>query len=734
MPGIAQAIWGDSSLWWMLADANNLTLDTALVPNTVLTVPNKVTNIHNNSSTVRPYDPGRAIGNTQPTLPDAPPPPAPKHQGGGCGGILQIVAIVVAVVATIYTAGAAAGLLSFASAGTGAFAGGLAALGGGYGVGAAVGFGALGGAVGSIAAQGVMIAGGEQSGINWKGVALGAVGGAAAGGAGFIPIGGGQTLGGLAAANSGVTSFGAAVGQGAAAAAGSSVASSVLGLQAFSWRDVAAGAVASGAGYGAGRLTTDWSASAQRIAGGVASGAASAAVHGNLSQSWGQIATNVIGSTIGNTIADRLADLPAIKYDRVQANTVQFSADDLRITKLGPMAPLITPISLQRGAGVTFGETQFWLASNYAPSEQIAFAWNSANEQANGQASLERDRVYADRLSAFEHDNAQNNALSSLFDRDATKLASLGSPLGLWAFNTDETITSTLNPKLAGAKESAQMWLNDLTDSGRDDLKSTSLLTNIRGYYKQQAGFTLGFLDQVLQPGSMVEGELLAAGPIIGKGAGLVLNAARKVPYLGDVLYADVGVALNWGRRQAGELIDASKGYVSKWLSREPTTAPGVGTGQEVNIAGVSDTVPKAIAADVETVQTTSASGKSIQTYWPPNGGFWSEPIVETLQPGYQFSRYGGFFDEAGTFHDFGAYGAPADVPYGMRALAPGSNMRPLSVYEVVEPMSGVQSGKASPWFGEWGLGQQHQFPMTIQDYLDQGYIKLISRDVPKPH
>ncbi|KAG9609068.1 hypothetical protein KCV01_g4047, partial [Aureobasidium melanogenum] len=628
LPGIAQAIWGDSSLWWMLADANNLTLDAALVPNTVLTVPNKVTNIHNNSSTVRPYDPGRAIGNTQPTLPDAPPPPAPKHQGGGCGGFLQIVAIVVAVVATIYTAGAAAGLFGI---GAGGFAGGAAVLAGGEGIGAAIGFGALGGAVGSIAAQGVMIAGGEQNGINWKGVALGAVGGAAAGGAGFIPIGGGQTLGGLAGANSGLASAGAAVGQGAAAAAGSAVAGSVLGLQAFSWRDVAAGAVASAAGYGAGRLTTDWSTSAQRIAGGVASGAASAAVHGNLSQSWGQIASNVIGSTIGNTIADRLADLPAIKYDRVQADTVQFSADDLSITKLGPMAPLITPISLQRGPRVTFGQTQFELASNYAPSEQAALDQTSANEQANQQASLERDRVYADRLSTFEHDNAQNNALRSLFDRDATKLASLASPVGLWTFNTDETITSTLNPKLAGAKESAQMWLNDLTDSGRDDLKSTSLLTNIRGYYKQQAGFTLGFLDQLLQPGSMVEGELAVAGPIIGKGVGLVLNAARKVPYLGKVLYSDLGVlysdagaALKWGGRQAGDLVDASKSYISKWLSREPKTVPGVGTVQEVNIAGVSDTVPNKI----EISDTSVASGGKSSPGWPGTGGSGPVPGV----------------------------------------------------------------------------------------------------------
>lgn len=121
-----------------------------------------------------------------------------------------------------------------------------------------------------------------------------------------------------------------------------------------------------------------------------------------------------------------------------------------------------------------------------------------------------------------------------------------------------------------------------------------------------------------------------------------------------------------------------------------------------------------------------------MQTYYPPNGGFWSTPTAETLQPGSQFSRYGGFFDADGNFQDFGGYGAPTDVPYGMRALPPGSDMKPLSVYEVVQPMPNVLTGQASPYFGEMGLGQQYQFPMTIQDYLDQGYIRTISRDVPQ--
>lgn len=313
LPGIAQAIWGDSSLWWMLADANNLTLDVPLVPNTVLTVPNKVTNIHNNNTTVRPYDPGKAIGNTQPTLPNAPPPPASKGGSGGCGGILQIVAIVVAVVATIYTAGAAAGLIGTAMGVSTAagFAGGVAALSGAYGATIAVAAGAIGGTIGSIAAQGTLIAGGAQSSLDWKGVAMGAVGGAISGGIGSISVGG-QTL--AQSISAGTSGAGLAVAEGAGAAAGTSLAGSVLGLQSFSWRDVAAGAVSSGVGYGTAQKTGQlgWDATAKRVSTGLVAGVSSAAVHGNLSQSWQGIAQNVVGSTVGNAIADEISSRQSI--------------------------------------------------------------------------------------------------------------------------------------------------------------------------------------------------------------------------------------------------------------------------------------------------------------------------------------------------------------------------------------------------------------------------------------
>ena len=146
---IASDIWGDSSLWYLIADANGLTAERVLLANTVLTIPNVVTNIHNNSTVFKPYSPGQAIGNVQPTVPEA---PAPRlynalsskelvardiralenlqraalldangekyledlrihyssFRDDGCG-VADIIVVAIAIAVTVYTAGALGG-------------------------------------------------------------------------------------------------------------------------------------------------------------------------------------------------------------------------------------------------------------------------------------------------------------------------------------------------------------------------------------------------------------------------------------------------------------------------------------------------------------------------------------------------------------------------------------------------------------------------------------------------
>ncbi|HEF5873488.1 TPA: LysM peptidoglycan-binding domain-containing protein, partial [Burkholderia cenocepacia] len=315
LKSIASALWGDETLWYVLADANGLKSTDELKAGRLLTVPNKVTNVHNTASTFKPYDPGKAIGNTQPTLPDPPPP----SRGGGCGGFLPVIAIVVAVVATVFTAGA---LTAPAGASFSAMmsAGGTA-LTGGAGL-AGVGAAAVGGAVGAASAQGVMIAGGAQSGLDWKGIALGAVGGAVTAGAG----------GALGVANNVQT----AVTLGAARSVATQGIGVATGLQhSFDWKGVAASAIASGVGYAAtqaigqlqyGDAWREMTSSALRadefntavrgFGAGMAAGAASTVVRGgSLGRNVGAITMDAIASTVGNLVVDNVQTASLGKTD-----------------------------------------------------------------------------------------------------------------------------------------------------------------------------------------------------------------------------------------------------------------------------------------------------------------------------------------------------------------------------------------------------------------------------------
>ncbi|MFV0673317.1 Ig-like domain repeat protein [Variovorax sp. tm] len=309
LENIARSLWGDAQLWYLLADANGLDgqPSAALTPNTVLQVPNKVTNLHNTSSTFRPYDPGKAMGDTSPTLPD--PLPAPRDSGGGCGGVGQLIMAVVAVVVTIYTAGVAG--TYFAAAGSagaaGGFAGGVAVLGGSGGFAAAVGAGVLGGAAGSIASQAVGMAIGAQDSFSWKGVALGALG--AGVGAGVASWLSGGSAGAWLAGKVGDLAAAGRMAIGNIASQGLSIAT---GLQrGFDWKGVAASAASGFVSASAGDWAkgANWDLAGQRFASTVAGGLMSAAVRGgSIGKDLPGIIGDAVGSavTVGNVLGDSI--------------------------------------------------------------------------------------------------------------------------------------------------------------------------------------------------------------------------------------------------------------------------------------------------------------------------------------------------------------------------------------------------------------------------------------------
>jgi LysM repeat protein len=236
LSGIAQAVWGDSHMWYLIADANGLDPSATLTPGDSLKIPNVVSSTHSDATTFKPYNPGDVIGDTEPrTINPAPPPPPKPKKKKKSGGLKSIVMAVVAVVAAVFTAGAAlvgfgafsagftAGMSAVMSAGVGAFAGGSLA---------AIGAAGLGAAVGSAASQAAGMAMGVVDKFSWSQVAVAG-----------ITAGIGAGVGG---AVSGWSTTAQITTTASASYVGNYAASKVAGLDAsFSWSGMAASVISS---------------------------------------------------------------------------------------------------------------------------------------------------------------------------------------------------------------------------------------------------------------------------------------------------------------------------------------------------------------------------------------------------------------------------------------------------------------------------------------------------------
>ncbi|WP_256081313.1 DUF4214 domain-containing protein [Massilia sp. YIM B04103] len=308
LQSIAQGLWGDGNLWYLIADANNLASDAKLKVGQALTIPTRANTVHNDYTTFKPYDEGAQIGDTMPAM------PTPSRKGGCSGG--NILIAVVAVVATIFTAGAMAGLLSIATGATSTFGAGLAMLGGAGGFTAgALATGAVAAAAGSVAGQLTAMGLGYQDEFSWRSVATAAVGGVVSAGVA------GADLGGLSSV------FKPSEGIYTAAAARAVLSNTVTqglsmatGLQhGFDWRGVAASAAGALASQAVGQYLQGDSVIAKlvkgnelatRTLGDFASGTAAAIARGGKIDVV-RIATDAFGNALGSSLADIMQRTPA---------------------------------------------------------------------------------------------------------------------------------------------------------------------------------------------------------------------------------------------------------------------------------------------------------------------------------------------------------------------------------------------------------------------------------------
>ncbi len=310
LQSIAQNVYGDANLWYLLADSNGLSAGAALAPGQSISLPNQVVNIGNTSSTFKPYDPGQATGQVTPR-------PTP-HNGhhGGCGGIGAILAVIIGVAVTVLTAGALSGALALSNLLTTGFAD-LTTL-------QLAEVGVVAGVAGNVASQVVELATGAESSFNWAGVGLAAIGGAVS--AGLNPA-----LGGLDKALGGVDSFGANVANGAIDNLVTQGIGVATGLQkSFDWAGVATAGVEGGVGAAVG------SATGSQFLGSVGALLAGATTRTlltgeNFGQSLIQEAPNTVGAFIGTQLGSAIGSAinDVLNADASAKN--DGSAQDLRV-------------------------------------------------------------------------------------------------------------------------------------------------------------------------------------------------------------------------------------------------------------------------------------------------------------------------------------------------------------------------------------------------------------------
>ncbi|EQD74930.1 Peptidoglycan-binding lysin domain protein, partial [mine drainage metagenome] len=110
LQSIAQTVYGNANLWYVIADANAISVDSSgnainLIAGTTLKLP-AVSNEQNSSQTFTPYNPLKLIGSTTPALAYIPPPPS-----GHCNTLADLIVVAITAAVTYETMGATSGLL-----------------------------------------------------------------------------------------------------------------------------------------------------------------------------------------------------------------------------------------------------------------------------------------------------------------------------------------------------------------------------------------------------------------------------------------------------------------------------------------------------------------------------------------------------------------------------------------------------------------------------------------------
>ena len=106
------------------------------------------------------------------------------------------------------------------------------------------------------------------------------------------------------------------------------------------------------------------------------------------------------------------------------------------------------------------------------------------------------------------------------------------------------------------------------------------------------------------------------------------------------------------------------------------------------------------------------------EIHWPKDSGFAGKSKKIKLKVGTVVDRYG---------TDYGTFVSPLETGYKERAVAPGTQLKPYSVFRLRSDLN-VKAGEIAPWFDEPGGGIQYKLSKPIKDLLKDGAIEVISR------
>ncbi|KAK47825.1 hypothetical protein BG58_41110 [Caballeronia jiangsuensis] len=542
--GLAAAYYGDATLWYVIADANGLSASDVLTPGSVLSIPNKVENIHNSATTFKPYDAGKAIGDTRPTLLEPPPQArelviAPlnmsRHSGNSCGSIfVVVVAVIVAVVVTVVTEGAASPVLAEALEGLGMSMGAAEAAGGVGGV-------IVGAAAGSAASQGILISAGQQGSFSFGQMGVAAVAAGVTAGVG-IGIGGAGAAGGSAAGSSGSESMWGAVAAGGARSVATQGMEIALGMQhGFDWKGLAASVIASGVGYGVGQTRLGEVPYTGAMASSLAAGTASTLVRcGSLQRDAAGIVGDTIGAMVTAQMAQRSEDVARAKTEQIingnSANPQFIPADaasfDATATSLG-----LTPAQAR---GLLAGDSGASLVSDpYSPytrgvdARAVPYPQITVRELPPIDIPVMGTVRPLSGWESFKAFNPVGQFAEGMYDRGAAMAS------GVWNAVTHPVDTATaIGQHYTNAYDAGHLGdtiLNDVGSAITGSVSSLPPLAAVNGLYRQDtagAAYVFG--------GSAMDAALFAAPELAGPtmalgGAALERGVAIFGPKLADM-------------------------------------------------------------------------------------------------------------------------------------------------------------------------------------------------------